>query len=596
MVKKYLIAIFGLCLTLAIIFLVTFFNQQRYYAIQEKNRSNSFELLLNAKSETNRTCLKYASQSECFTSFVNSLEELNPRGVVKLTDINKKIVKVWDNEAHKDDRISVTKSKTFNEFDTKPTVTLLKLTRHQNLFKSSLNAMFFSPFDYAGYIKAKINGEPSPFGDMTPFEFGKYVAWGRFYPILPIWIIAILLFGYIISLTFKNISFNNSIKNLQSKISSKEIELERMYLDSELIKKSSDELHLEMARKLDLLNNEKNDYKLKADSNELALNQLSNDKSNLLIKIKDIESLNRNNISKSQQLLEDLNKQKDVYLKLNQTNTNLENDITTHVSDKELYKEQLVDAKTKLTELERNYAETKAKESSFTENLLHLQNELSDLNSQLTTSKNYQTSIANQLENKENELNDYLSFVSDLEEDFQLKLQVKNEEVQSLKDSLASLQTYKEDLKFELDKLSGADTASRKVFNILVQNPEIPKSNTYEYSEPEHHSKAFLKSIQNSFKNQKNYKIGNLITDLRGTKFNSKTPNTLKLVENYAVSPDITRSGYGLVAVEKSHGYAAYIHLTATNYSEAMLAAKAIQNYCSVFKGFRIIPLDAEKL
>lgn len=83
-----------------------------------------------------------------------------------------------------------------------------------------------------------------------------------------------------------------------------------------------------------------------------------------------------------------------------------------------------------------------------------------------------------------------------------------------------------------------------------------------------------------------------MITDLRGTKFNSKTPNTLRIVHNYAVSPDITRSGFGLVSVEKDHGYAAYIHLTARNPSEAILAAKVIQNYCSVFKGYRIIPLN----
>lgn len=105
--------------------------------------------------------------------------------------------------------------------------------------------------------------------------------------------------------------------------------------------------------------------------------------------------------------------------------------------------------------------------------------------------------------------------------------------------------------------------------------------------EPEHHSKAYLKSIQSSFNSQKNNKIGNLITDLRGTKFNSKTPNTLRIVYNYAVSPDITRSGYGLVAVEKEHGYAAYLHLTARDPSEAMLAA------CSIFKGYRIIPLSS---
>lgn len=106
-----------------------------------------------------------------------------------------------------------------------------------------------------------------------------------------------------------------------------------------------------------------------------------------------------------------------------------------------------------------------------------------------------------------------------------------------------------------------------------------------------------LKHIWNPYRTRlivkKNNKIGNLITDLRGTKFNSKTPNTLRIVYNYAVSPDITRSGYGLVAVEKEHGYAAYLHLTARNPSEAMLAAKAIQTYCSIFKGYRIIPLSS---
>ena len=73
--------------------------------------------------------------------------------------------------------------------------------------------------------------------------------------------------------------------------------------------------------------------------------------------------------------------------------------------------------------------------------------------------------------------------------------------------------------------------------------------------------------------------------------------NTLRIVYICAVSPDINRSGYdGLIAVEKDHGYAAYLQLTARDSSEAILAAKAIQTYCSIFKRYRTITLSSYTL
>lgn len=597
--KKYFIAILGLFLTLSIIFLVTLFNQQRYYDIQEKNRLTSFNLLLNSKSETNKVCLKYASQAECYKNFINSLEQLNPRGVVQLSNNQNKILHTWDNENHKDDRTSVSTSRIFSEFDSQPTVTLSKLTRHQNLYKSSLNAMFFSVFNYTEEFKAKLSGQPSTFGDLTPYTFAKYIAWGRFYPILPIWIIAIFLFGYIISLLFKNISFNNSIKNLQGKIENKESLLNTIQSESFKIRKSSDDLQVEMAKKLENLNIEKNSYGEKVIQLELKLKALSDEKALLINKIIETENLNSLNAIESKNFYNQLVAQKQIFDELNLKKSSLESDITTHISDKEEYKDQLEMAKIKLHELEKLHNQSKSQEASLMSTLDNLQGNLNKLNNQLNDSVTIKDNVIHDLNDKEKELKEYLAYALEMENDHKALIEDKDLEVERLKLVITELQTQKDNAQYELDTLSGVDAAPRKIYNILVSNPDLPKSQNYElieyeYSESRHHSKAYVKSIDDSFKRQKNNKIGNLITDLRGTKFNSKTPNTLKIVENYAINSDIARSGFGLVAIEKTNGYGAYMHLTARNSSEAMLAAKAIQTYCSVFKGYRILPLSVK--
>lgn len=592
MIKKQLIAFLALLITLLIIFYVTYFNQQRYYDIQEKNRIGGFELLLNAKSETNKMCLKYSSQDECYENFIESLKQLNPRGSVQLSNSQNQVIKIWDNERHKDDRENISVSKTFTEFDNKPVVTLSKLTRHQNLYKSSFNAMFFSVLDYSNELKAKLNRLPSTFGEMTSFTFAKYVAWGRFYPILPIWLIAVGLLCYIISLLFKNISFNQSIKGLQKEIQKKELSLKQMDLDSDSIKHLYEQRHVETTEKLNILTQEKEEYSKKANALEVEIDALQQEKNTLNDKINSIELQNIKNSSDKEILRNSLIEQKKILADLDSKNQTLKNDISVQVSEKDIFLRDYNIAKTELTSLENLYLASKQKENELSENLNNLNNQMQNLNNQFTSSIIDKNQIINSVAEKEIELNEYLEHISSIEIQFKEQLELKNQEVESLSSGLMYLQAEKEGLQYELDKISGGDTASRKTYNILVSNPEIPKSDNYEYSEPEHHSKTYLKSIQNSFKNQKNYKIGNLITDLRGTKFNSKTPNTLRIVHNYAISPDITRSGFGLVAVEKNHGYAAYIHLTARNSSEAMLAAKAIQTYCSIFKGYRIIPLS----
>lgn len=593
MLRKCFTIILYLCFTLAIIFFVTLFNQQRYYEMQEKNRLSSFELLLNAKSETNKTCLKYASQMDCYNSFINGLEYLNPRGVVKLEDTNTGIHRIWDHEGHKDDRASVSRSKVFNEFTSKPTVTLLKLTRHQDIYQSSFNAMFFSVLDYTEYFQAKINGKPSSFGNMTFITFTKVVAWGRFYPILPIWIIAFLLLGYILYLIFKNSSFKSSIKKLQLEISGKENDLKEAYSESGFIKKSLDTLHKEMSEKTNILNQEKEYFRTQSENNNEKLKLVSTDKENLIEQINSIK--NRHNIDskESQKVLEELNKQKLFCKKLNERNNILINDITKHISNEEEFKNELDHAEVKLAELENLYTTTKEQEVISMNNLSTLNGKLNNVNSLLEEYKESQNNITHQLYSKEKELNDYISYADKLDREYQKELTVKNVEIENLRDILNKYQVDQDNLDYQSDQLLGTDPSSKKIFNILVKNPTVPVSQAYEYSEPEHHSKAYLKSIHSLFINQKKYKIGNLITDLRGTKFNSKTPNTLKIVEDYAVSPDIKRKGFGLVAVEKSHGYAAYIHLTATTPTEAMLAAKAIQSCHSKFKNYRIIPLNS---
>lgn len=592
MIKKHSIALLSLIITLLIIFYVTYFNQQRYYDIQEKNRAGGFELLLNAKSETNKVCLKYTTQDECYENFVKSLEQLNPRGSVQLANSQNQIVKIWDNERHKDDRENISVSKTFTEFDNKPVVTLSKLTRHQNLYKSSFNAMFFSVLDYSKELHARLKGLPSTFDEMTPYTFTKYVAWKRFYPVLPIWIIAAGLLGYIISLLFKNLSFTQSIKGLQKEIKKKELFLKEMNSESESIKHSYDQLHLETTKKLDMLNEEKEEYGKKANALELELSALQQDKNTLISKINSIELQNQKNSLDKENLRKSLMEQKKILADLDAKNQALKNDISVQISEKNISLKEYEAAKTELASLENLYIASKEKENELSEKLNSLNDQMDNLNNQFTSSETDKNLMINHVVEKEIELNEYLEHISFIEIKFKEQIESKNHEVELLKSGLMHLQTDKENLQHELDKLSGGDTASRKIYNVLINNPDMPKSSNYEYSEPEHHSKAYVKSIQNSFKNQKNYKIGNLITDLRGTKFNSKTPNTLRIVHNYAVSPDITRSGFGLVSVEKDHGYAAYIHLTARNPSEAILAAKAIQNYCSVFKGYRIIPLN----
>lgn len=588
MIKKYSLALLCLTITILIIFYVTYFNQQRYYEIQEKNRISGFELLLEAKSETNKVCLKYSTQHDCYQSFIKSLEHLNPRGSVQLANSKHQIIQVWDNERHKDDRENVSVSKVFTEFDTKPVVTLSKLTRHQNLYKSSFNAMFFSILDYSEAISASVNDLPSTFGEMTPYTFAKYVAWGRFYPILPIWIIALGLLGYIITLLFKNIGVNHSIKNLQEEIINKEKTLRNMHDESELIKADFNKLHKESTENLKILNYEKIEYTNKINALELELNEIHQDRVTMLNKIQSFETQNRINTEEKERLQKSLEHQRNVLEKLDKQNKDLEQDISNNSS----FMEEFNLAKNELAALESLYATSKNTELNLSKKLDGLNLEMSNLNNKLVISESQKDAMMSKMDNKESELKNYLEYVSDMENQFKLQLETKKQEVEVLKSEKLDLQSHEADLQYELDKLSGTDTSSRKIYNILVSNPDLPKSKSYEYSEPEHHSKAYLKSIQNSFNNQKNNKIGNLITDLRGTKFNSKTPNTLRIVYNYAVSPDITRSGYGLVAVEKDHGYAAYLHLTARDSSEAMLAAKAIQTYCSIFKGYRIIPLN----
>ncbi|AMO40698.1 hypothetical protein A0J50_08595 [Acinetobacter sp. DUT-2] len=589
MIKKYSISLLCLIITLLIIFYVTYFNQQRYYDIQEKNRIGGFELLLEAKSETNKVCLKYSTQRDCYQNFVKSLEHLNPRGSVQLTNSEHQVIQVWDNERHKDDRENVSVSKTFTEFDSRPVVTLSKLTRHQNLYKSSFNAMFFSILDYSEAFRARVNGLPSTFGEMTPYTFAKYVAWGRFYPILPIWIIALGLLGYILTILFKNIGFNHSIKNLQEEIINKEKTLRSMHDESELIKADFSKLHKESTENLKILNNEKLEYTNKINALGLELNEIHQDRITLLNKIQSFETQNRINTEEKERLQKSLEHQRNILENLDKQNKDLEQNISNNSS----FMEEFNLAKNELAALESLYAASKNTERDLSKKLDGLNQEMSNLNNKLVTSESQKDAMMSKADNKESELKDYLEYVSDIENQFKLKLETKNQEVEVLKSEKLDLESHKADLQYELDKLSGTDTSSRKIYNILISNPDLPKSKSYEYSEPEHHSKAYLKSIQNSFNSQKNNKIGNLITDLRGTKFNSKTPNTLRIVYNYAVSPDITRSGYGLVAVEKEHGYAAYLHLTARNPSEAMLAAKAIQTYCSIFKGYRIIPLSS---
>lgn len=591
MTNKTITSTLALFITLLIIFFVTYFNQQRYYDIQEKNRKYGYENILKAKSETNKMCLKYAPQDECLSLLIKSIQELNPAGSGELTQNNKVIVS-WNNERHKDDRDALVVSKKLEEFQGDYSIKLSKLTRHQNLVKSSFNAMFLSVLDYADAFSAWIKGEPSTFGDMNAFTFFKYIAWGRFYPVLPIWIIALGLLTYTLNLVFRNRKLQTSLDSLQKDILHKENLLHRMKIDKDDIQHSFNELQTESSNKIQNLSNEKDMYSQKVAEYANNFEKINSEKQFLHSEILRTENLEKNRTQESLKLEDQLKTQEKLLLELNEKQAAYDVDMSKTLQEKAEYKKEYTEAKEKFEGLQSLLSESKNNEIILSEKLNDLNQSLDNLNTDLSASKSDQLKTQQDLENKAKELNEFLSYVSDMEDKYKNDIQRKSDELELIKNNLSELQTQKEKLEINLDQIVGNDISSRKIFNILVKNPEMPKSMTYEYSEPEHHSKAYLKSIHNAFNSQKNYKIGGLITDLRGTKFNSKTPNTLRIVKDYAVSPDITRAGFGLVAVEKDHGYAAYIHLTASSSAEAMLAAKAIQTYCSVFKNYKIISLN----
>lgn len=230
--------VFWFFVSLLTIYTITFFNQKNYYELQEKNRLQTFQLILNMQKSINVTCLKYDSESVCYENFIKNIGNSNLNGGVEVKDTVKNLDLKWINERYLDNRKSVIETHIFDEFTSGPQVTLSKLTRPKNLAVSSVNAMFFSIGDYYEYFVNMKNGEPSNFKNISVWQFTRFIAWGRFYPSLPMWVIAFFFSFKIIKLVLENNRLRTHKNKLTKEIKDKKNDLYQSQIKYEEITKS----------------------------------------------------------------------------------------------------------------------------------------------------------------------------------------------------------------------------------------------------------------------------------------------------------------------------------------------------------------------
>ena len=222
MVRKLSLVMLMVFISLVIIFANTFFNQQRYYEVQERHRKNQFNTTVVMQTELNKLCLKNASEALCYDKFLQDISQRNPYGDTKIIDVNKNFQQEWNKERHRDNRIPVEVQHIFSEFPSQPQVVFSKLTKHENEILFSLNAMFFSIVDYSEYFISVLKREPSTFENMSLKEFTAQVAWPRFYPNALTWVVTLILLIIFGKQFFKLLSLKKAIYQFEGDIHKKD--------------------------------------------------------------------------------------------------------------------------------------------------------------------------------------------------------------------------------------------------------------------------------------------------------------------------------------------------------------------------------------
>lgn len=176
------ISLFVLCT----LFISTFLNQNKYYKQLEESRKYHYQDVIFVFEAMNKECLQNKSEDVCFDQFFHALNSYSNRGTISLYDRNNKLILQKKNESIYDHRTPVTVNHTFTEFKSiQPTLEISKLTSYPNLWLNSLNVMTFSSWNYAQDALSRLSGRDPVIKGMSWFEFGKKVAWERFYPALP---------------------------------------------------------------------------------------------------------------------------------------------------------------------------------------------------------------------------------------------------------------------------------------------------------------------------------------------------------------------------------------------------------------------------
>ena len=214
----------------------------------------------------------------------------------------------------------------------------------------------------------------------------------------------------------------------------------------------------------------------------------------------------------------------------------------------------------------------------------HIHEKLSLKEQELETTKKKNETLERQVLDEENNYLEELAFWEQEAE----RLDKQNHDQQNLIKQLEAEKLQLEHQKEEsVMNLSGNRKKPAKLLDMLLKNVEVNQGG-FSYASPEHHSRDFVTKVHKSLKQIKEPACSGLIEELRGTEFEPKLRGCLKVVQNHGGVVH-ARKGWGVIAYDNGDaGYAAYMHLTVKEAADAVLAAKAIQQHCSIFKKYVI--------
>ena len=585
MVRKLSLVMLMVFISLVIIFANTFFNQQRYYEVQERHRNNQFYTNVVMQTELNKLCLKNASVDTCYDKFLQDISQRNPYGDTKIIDVNKNFQQEWNKERHRDNRIPVEVQHIFSEFPSQPQVVFSKLTKHENEILFSLNAMFFSIVDYSEYFISVLKREPSTFENMSLKEFTAQVAWPRFYPNALTWVVTLILLIIFGKQFFKLLSLKKAIYQFEGDIHKKD----KLIVD--LVDKNktlSHETHLqEEKHKVELNQLEQKGKIITEKLLEMRQNfgSLMNEKAKINAELEQQQNYSHSVASEKEKFQQELVMLEKKHLQAMKDHSDLVNH-----SEKErqqsaaLAEVEIAKHRERSASLKMQLLQFEIKEKDFSEAIVQAESKLSKISNNLDVANLKISELELEIHHNEKEKSQNNELWDMFYSERLEIIKEKESHIQQLKDQKSELEEQQEIHLQQLDRM-GNDAKSKKIFQVLIKNPDMVLEKEFHYSSGGHHSKDFLNEIYKSFDINKKNNVSGLISELRSTKYDPTLRGTLKIVKDH----DLSRQGWGLLAYGKSDGgYGAYMHLTARNLGEAVLATKAIQHECSAFKGFKI--------